>query len=139
MLGRVILLTSVGFLAATCLAEASTAAVLDAVSGRVLVDKGEGFAVVAGKVEVQNDTRILVTADAKAKLSYAGGCKQTLIPNTITTVSSATACREEAQVAGQAAGGAAGGAMGAVGGTIAAVSFVAAVTGVVANELAASP
>jgi hypothetical protein len=89
------------------MAAAAPVATLVDVSGPVLVDSGKGFVKVSSAVDLKAGTRVLVSKDGRAVLSYSDGCAMTLSPNSITSVVTGNACAtpEKATVASQNANG----------------------------------
>jgi hypothetical protein len=83
------------FASASVVSAAQSVATVQDVSGKVLVNKGKGFAPVAGSVQLNAGDRILVGEDSFATISYAE-CAVSLAKPTVFTVAKAAPC-----VAGQ--------------------------------------
>ncbi len=95
---RMVVLSTAALVFGTVGAFAAPMATVSDVAGNVLVDSGKGFARVSALTSVPDGSRVMVTQKSKAVLAYADGCKMTLAPASITTVSSKTACKKTSRV-----------------------------------------
>lgn len=95
---RMVVISTAALVFGTVGALAAPMATVSDVAGNVLIDSGKGFAKVSALTKVPDGSRVMVTQKSTAVLAYADGCKVTLAPASITTVSSKTACKKGTQV-----------------------------------------
>jgi hypothetical protein len=97
VLGGVIAALSVS--SAAVAAEASLAQ-LGAVSGQVLVNKGDGFKVATPGTTLRAGDRVIVRGKGKAGLKYADGCSVALVAGSMATINGVTPCKAGGKAAG---------------------------------------
>lgn len=88
-------LLAASFMATSAVA-ANSVAVITGASGKVLVNKGEGFVPVVGSFELSAGDRVMIGDDSFATLSYAE-CSVALSKPTVLSVSADAPCATEAQ------------------------------------------
>ena len=79
------------------------AALLQDISGNVVVNRGEGFEPVKGSVELATGDQVVVGPGGTATLSYGGGCNVPVAPEAVVSVSAKAPClpAKSGQVVGQ--------------------------------------
>ena len=79
------------------------AALLQDISGNVVVNRGEGFEPVKGSVELATGDQVVVGPGGTATLSYGGGCNVPVAPEAVVSVSAKAPCppAKPGQVVGQ--------------------------------------
>ena len=97
VLGGVIAALSVS---SSVLAADASVAQLGAVSGQVLVNKGDGFKAATPGTALRAGDRVIVRGKGKAGLKYADGCSVSLASGSMATINGATPCKSGAKAAG---------------------------------------
>jgi hypothetical protein len=78
-----------------CMGEPAFAASLEAVSGEVSINRGEGFQRVTGPTEVGAGALLMASPGGSAKLVYADGCPVRVIPGTVVRVAAKSPCKAQ--------------------------------------------
>lgn len=86
------LVASVSLIASTSFAAASGIAEITSVSGKVLVNKGDGFQPVSGFVSLNAGDAVMVGEESVAAISYATGCTVTASPASVVTITEVAPC-----------------------------------------------
>lgn len=110
-------------------ATACPAATLVPVQGQLSINHGQGFEQVSGQVEANAGDSVMVSPDGSANVVYGDGCKITLQPGSVMTITELSPCASGSYAQDRDHFGIGGIVFGAV---------VAGVTGFVAYEISQS-
>ena len=87
-----------GFLAAACaglplvIGTACSGATIEPVQGDLLINRGQGFQQVNGRIEADVGDLVMVSPDGSAIVSYPDGCKLSVQPGAVTTIAPLSPC-----------------------------------------------
>lgn len=70
----------------------ASAATVDAVKGKVLINRGEGFQQAASGAQANAGDLIMASAGGSAKLTYPGGCQVKVVPGRVVSVAKQPPC-----------------------------------------------
>ena len=70
----------------------ASAATVEAVMGKVLINRGEGFQQAASGAQANAGDLVMASAGASAKVVYAGGCQVKVIPGRVVSVGKSPPC-----------------------------------------------
>ena len=70
----------------------ASAASIEAVKGKVLINHGEGFQQAASGAQANAGDLVMASAGGSAKLVYPGGCQVRVIPGTVVSVGKQPPC-----------------------------------------------
>jgi hypothetical protein len=83
---------AVALLTGICFTTASLAATVNAVSGQVLVNKGDGYQQVAGATEANPGDTVVVNPGGSGSIVYPDGCVVQVQPGTVATIAPSSPC-----------------------------------------------
>ena len=78
----------------------ASAQTLQAVSGAVLVDTGEGFRAVSPSFALSPGMRVMVSPNGSASIAHDNGCTQSVTPGRVVTVATAVQCTAQESTGG---------------------------------------
>jgi hypothetical protein len=82
--------------AALCLGllfcSAASAATVDSIKGRILLNRGDGFEVLAAPAEANPGDKVMAGPGGSAKIVYADGCAVNVSPGAVVTVGAKSPC-----------------------------------------------
>jgi hypothetical protein len=85
-------LSCAAFCLGLLLCSAAAAATVDSIKGRILLNRGDGFEVLAAPAEAKPGDRIMASTGGSAKLLYADGCEVDVRPGAVVTVGTKSPC-----------------------------------------------
>jgi hypothetical protein len=74
------------------LCTAVSAATVDSIKGRILLNRGDGFQVLAAPTTANPGDKVMASPDGSAKLRYADGCVIDIHPKTVVSVGAKSPC-----------------------------------------------
>ena len=103
--------------AVICIAPPASAATVKALSGQVLLNRGDGYKLVAGQAEAAAGATVVANPGASAQIVYPDGCVVDLKPTSVATVMPQSPCKDGATAdAGSGASSGSGSSSGSGGG-----------------------
>jgi hypothetical protein len=96
------LLPRVGVAVALCfvLTSGASAATVTAVSGKVSINRGDGFVQISNGTSVKPGDRVMVGLAGMAEIVYENGCRQKVEPGSLITVADSLSCKTTTQDSG---------------------------------------
>ena len=70
----------------------ASAATVEAVKGKVLINRGEGFQQAASGAQAKSGDMIMASSGGSAKLVYPGGCQVKVVPGRVVSVGKQPPC-----------------------------------------------
>jgi len=74
------------------MASQALAATVNATSGQVLINRGEGYVMVAGSTQANAGDTIVVNPGGSAQIMYPDGCVVDVSPGSVATISARSPC-----------------------------------------------
>jgi hypothetical protein len=74
------------------LCSAASAATVDSIKGRILLNRGDGFQVLAAPTMANSGDKVMANPGGSAKLRYADGCVIDIRPGTVVSVGEKSPC-----------------------------------------------
>ena len=74
------------------LSSVASAATVDAVNGKVLINRGDGFQPATSGTQAKAGDLLMANAGGSAKLVYPGGCQVSIIPGRVVSVGNQPPC-----------------------------------------------
>src|SRR5690242_10563991 len=84
--------SSAAFCLGLLLTSAASAATVDSIKGRVLLDRGDGFQVLTASTTADAGAKIMAGPGGSAKVLYADGCAIEVRPGAVVTVGAKSPC-----------------------------------------------
>jgi hypothetical protein len=69
------------------------AATVNAISGQVLLNRGEGYRMIAGPTEASPGTTVVANPGGNGQIVYPDGCIEEVVPGTVVTVAADSPCK----------------------------------------------
>ena len=85
-------LSSAAFFLGLLLCSGASASTVDSIKGRILLNRGDGFQVVAAPTTAKPGDKIMASPGGSAKLLYADGCAVDVRPEAVVTVGAKSPC-----------------------------------------------
>lgn len=82
----------IAFGVALLLGHAAGAATVQPIEGEVSVNKGQGFQLASGEVDVNTGDTVMVSPQGSARIVYADGCAITVRPGSVVTLGKGSPC-----------------------------------------------
>lgn len=74
-------------------ATAGAVATVQSVQGRVMMDRGAGFAALAAPTKAEPGNRVMAEAGGSAKITYSDGCTVNVAPGSVVSVGTTSPCK----------------------------------------------
>ena len=74
------------------LCSAASAATVDSIEGRILLNRGDGFQVLAAPTTANPGDKVMASAGGNAKLRYADGCVIDIRPGAVVSIGEKSPC-----------------------------------------------